>query len=383
MFTTGNKFLIGSTVVAIVAAIAYGTTQNWLTGTVGLFAAGIALGVLAGFNIYTRDANVAVTPDLVAERTAAAQLAPGYSLWPLLMAFGGVTVVVGLVTYQAIFIIGTILLLAAGGEWMAQAWAERASADSVHNANVRSRMANPFEFPIAGVVAIGIIVYSFSRIMLWLSKTNTVFAFAVLAGILLAFAFLFAYRPSIKSRAMISIVAIGAVGLVAGGAAAGIDGERETLPHETTAELAPEGVCEDPGHTEADEKASQNVAATASVAVRITLADDGTLSYDVNGPIPEGEEDTVNLPRSSPNNVLFINDSDEDRRLSADIGTILVAGEDGDEVEEPAQECTTLVEPGGEQLITLNIAQPSFAFPDGFRFFVPGVETAVLGLVVP
>ncbi len=28
MFTTGNKFLIGSTVVAIIAAIAYGTTQD-------------------------------------------------------------------------------------------------------------------------------------------------------------------------------------------------------------------------------------------------------------------------------------------------------------------------------------------------------------------
>ena len=107
-------------------------------------------------------------------------------------------------------------------------------------------MANPFEFPIAGVVAIGIIVYSFSRIMLWLSKTNTVLAFGVLAAIFLAFAFLFAYRPSIKSRAMISIVAIGAVGLVAGGAAAGIDGEREIHPHETTEELASEGICEDP-----------------------------------------------------------------------------------------------------------------------------------------
>lgn len=383
MFTTGNKFLIGSTVVAIIAAIAYGTTQDWLTGTIGLIAAGIALGVLAGFNIYTRDANVAVTPDLAVEHTAAAQLAPGYSIWPVLMAFGGVTVVVGLVTYQAIFIIGTILLLAAGGEWMAQAWAERASADDVHNANVRSRMANPFEFPIAGVVAIGIIVYSFSRIMLWLSKTNTVFAFGVLAAIFLALAFLFAYRPSIKSRAMISIVAIGTVGLVAGGAAAGIDGEREIHPHETTEELAPEGICEDPGHTEADENASQSVAAVASVAARITLDDNGTLTYDLNGPIPEGDEGTINLPRSSPNNVLFINASDEDRRLSADMGTIVVTGEDGDEVEEPAQACTTLVEPGGEQLITLNIAQPSFAFPDGFRFFVPGVETAELALVVP
>ena len=300
------------------------------------------------------------------------------------MAFGGVTVVVGLVTYQAIFIIGTILLLAAGGEWMAQAWAERASADSVHNADVRSRMANPFEFPIAGVVAIGIIVYSFSRIMLWLSKTNTVFAFAVLAGILLAFAFLFAYRPSIKARAMISIVADrsgrprrrrrrgghrrrtrnrAARDHRATGARGPVRGSR---PHRGRRESLAGRRC-------------HRQCRRSDHARRAT----GTLSYDVNGPIPEGDENTITLPRSSPNNVLFINHSDEDRRLSADMGTILVAGEDGNEVEEPSQACTTLVEPGGEQLITLNIPQPSFAFPDGFRFFVPGVETAELVLVVP
>ena len=282
MFTTGSKFLIGSTVVAIVAAIVYGTTQNWLTGTIGLFAAGIALGVLAGFNIYTRDANVAVTPDLVTERTAAAQLAPGYSLWPLLMAFGGVTVVVGLVTYQAIFIIGTILLLAGGGEWMAQAWAERASADSVHNANVRSRMANPFEFPIAGVVAIGIIVYSFSRIMLWLSKTNTVFAFGAAGGDL----------PGVRLPVRLPAVDQAAGGDQHRGHRSGRPrrrrrrGRHRRRTRDASRTRPPrnwrqEGLCEDPGHTEADENASQNVAATASVAGRITLADDGTLSYEV------------------------------------------------------------------------------------------------------
>ncbi len=383
MFTTGNKFLIGSTVVATIAAIAYGVTQSDLEGTIGLVAAAIALAVASGFNIFTRDANVEVTPVLVAEQTAAAQLAPRYSLWPALFAVGAVTVVVGLVTYQAIFIIGTILLLAAGGEWMAQAWSERASASGVHNAEVRSRIANPFEFPIAGVIAIGIVVYSFSRVMLWLSKTNTVLAFGILAAVLLAFAFLFAYRPGIKSRAMISVVAIGLVGLVAGGAAAGVDGEREIEPHETTEGLAREGICEDPGHTHADENASQSVSATASVAARISLGEDGALTYQVNGPIPKGEHATINLPRSNPNNILFINDSDHDRRLSVDIGTIVVTGDDGEDEEIPNQLCTTLVEPGGEQLITVTIAQPSFAFPDGFRFFVPGVDTAELGLVVP
>ncbi|MET0909072.1 MAG: hypothetical protein ABWZ99_06350 [Ilumatobacteraceae bacterium] len=383
MFTTGTKFLIGSTVVASIAALAYGITQDGIMGTVGLISAALALAFLAGVNIYTRDSNVLVTPDLVPERTPAAKVAPAFSVWPFAFAVAAVTIVVGLVSYQAITIIGLLLLLAAGAEWMAQAWSERASADNVHNAEVRSRMANPFEFPIAGAIAIGIIVYSFSRIMLWLSKTNTVLAFGILAMVFLAFAFLFAYRPSIKHRAVVSVIVIGAIGLVAGGAAAGISGEREIEEHETTAELALEGGCEDPGETHADEKASQTVAATASVAARITLAEDGTLSYDLNGPNPQGQDDTLTLPRTSPSNVLFINESDEHRRLTFDFGPMADPEDGAEDVFIPNQVCTTLVETNGEQLVTLNPQEPSFAFPDGFRIFVPGVETAQLGLVVP
>src|SRR5687767_13265838 len=129
MFTTGTKFLIGSTVVASIAALAYGLTQDGIMGTVGLISAALALAFLAGINIYTRDSNVLVTPDLAPERTAAARVAPAFSLWPFAFAIGAVTIVVGLVTYQAITIIGLLLLLAAGAEWMTQAWAERASAD--------------------------------------------------------------------------------------------------------------------------------------------------------------------------------------------------------------------------------------------------------------
>ena len=382
MFTTGTKFLLGSTVLASIAALAYGTTQDGVMGTIGLISAAIALAFLTGVNIYTRDSNVLVTPDLVAERTPAAKVAPSFSLWPFVFALAIVMIVVGLVSYQAITIIGLIVLLASGAEWMTQAWAERASADNLHNSDVRSRMANPFEFPIAGAVAIGIVVYSFSRIMLWLSKTNTVYAFGALAFVFLVFAFTFAYRPSIKHRAVISVIAIGAIGLVAGGTAAGISGEREIEPHETAEAGALEGLCENPDETHIDEHASQSVAAVASVAARITLADDGTLSYDVNGPDPSGQSETLNLPRSAPNNVLFINESGEARRLSFDLGT--TADPEGAEDEFiPNQVCTTLVETNGEQLVTLNIQEPSFAFPDGYRIFVPGVDTAQLLLVVP
>ena len=45
MFTTGTKFLIGSTVVASIAALAYGITQDGIMGTIGLISAALALGV--------------------------------------------------------------------------------------------------------------------------------------------------------------------------------------------------------------------------------------------------------------------------------------------------------------------------------------------------
>jgi hypothetical protein len=297
-------------------------------------------------------------------------------------ALGAVVLTVGLVTYQAVFIVGVVLLLAAGAEWTAEAWAERASSDAAYNAEVRSRIANPLEFPLAAAIGIGIIVYSFSRIMLWLSKTNTVIAFSVMGVIILTVAFFVAYRPGLKSRAAFGAIAVGVLALVAGGAAAGLDGERDIHEHETTEGLTEEGeeICLSPEVFEADEKASQSVGASANVAAEITLTEAGQLAYSVNGPIEEGADERITLPRSNPNNVIFINDSDEERRLSVDLTVPPAAAA---EDEGPLLKCTALVEPGGRQNITLTIGAPSFAAPDGYFFFVPGVESARLELIVP
>ncbi len=45
--------------------------------------------------------------------------------------------------------------------------------------------------------------------------------------------------------------------------------------------------------------------------------------------------------------------------------------------------CTALVDEDGAQNITLNVALPSITAPDGYFFFVPGVESARLNLSVP
>ena len=285
---------------------------------------------LAGLNLFTRDSNYWADEIASIEDAPAAVRPPANSVWPFAFAFGAAVLAVGLVTYQAVFVIGIVLLLVSGAEWTAEAWAQRASADAGHNAEVRDRIANPLEFPLAAAIGIGVVVYAFSRVMLFLSKTNTVIAFAVLGSIIIALAFFFAYRPRVPSKAAAVVIGVGALGLIAGGAAAGLSGERDIHPHETTSGLSEEGadICTSPEEFEADENASQSVAASAAVAATITLGSDGALTYSLNGPSATGAAG-ITLPRSSPNNILFRNQSGEARRLSAGLGTVVAEGTRG------------------------------------------------------
>lgn len=414
MFTTGSKFLLGASVVSVLAAVIYGVTQDGVLGTVGLVSAAVAIITLTTANLLLRDSNVFVDDESPAESTSAAQGAPGNSAWPLMFAFGSVSVVVGLVSFQPFVVVGLIIVLTAGIEWMLAAWAERASASSDHNALVRSRVSNPIEYPIGGAVAIGIVVYGFSRVMLWLSKTNTIIAFSVVAAVVLAIAFLIASRPSLKPGAVGGVMAVGATGIIIAGTAAGIDGERDVPEFETTsiwqeeallhpdeyAEGAEEGehpaepICQSGEEfPEADERASETVALKSN-AIEVFLRSDGTLEYNTPGFVPDDLDDLVTIPRSNITNVIFRNQTDDHARLSLDMGTMVVEAEREGGFEDEVvrnQICTTLIEGGGAQLLTVEIDAPSFAYPDvnpfgdapGFAFFVPGIESATLAVVVP
>ena len=109
------------------------------------------------------------------------------SLWPLLMGLGVTTVALGLVTNRSFFIVGWVVIVAATIEWMIQGWSERASASDAYNNDARDTLVDPIELPVAAAAAAGIVVYSFSRIMLGLpSKTSTVIAFGVAALLVVA-----------------------------------------------------------------------------------------------------------------------------------------------------------------------------------------------------
>ncbi len=154
--------------------------------------------------------------------------------------------------------------------------------------------------------------------MLFLSKTGGPAAFAVVAALVLVAGFVVAFRPQIGNAAMSGVAAIAVLGLVAGGVAAALAGERDMEPHHTTTDLAAEGECDTAEETEVDEHASQNVADKANIIGEVILREDGTLVARALG--ISGESDQLVVTRSNPTNVLFSNKSEEERRLVLNLG---------------------------------------------------------------
>ena len=90
MLPNGSKLLIGGAVLATVAAIVYGLTQEGSLGTVGLIFAAAALAFLAGVVVYTREADVSAMDSGALTDSPAAVPPPGDSIWP---AVSGVVLV--------------------------------------------------------------------------------------------------------------------------------------------------------------------------------------------------------------------------------------------------------------------------------------------------
>lgn len=378
MFTTGSKLLFGSALLASGLAAAYGVFQGGALGTIGLIGAAAGLVLLAAVNAVSRDSNVSAMDHEAFASSAAAQAPARNSLWPLLAGLGAVTVTLGLVTYQAIFMLGVIALAAAALEWLVQGWSERASADRRFNDSARNSVIDPLEMPVAGAALAGIIVFAFSRVMLGLpSKSATVIGFAVGGAIVLALGTLVGVQRKASRPAITGLFSIGAVALVAGGAFAGLNGQREIEAHETPGDLAEHDECHDE-HTHADENSSQTVADKSNVAARITF-DGAELLLDVNG--FDGDFGALTLPRTNPSNILFRNESDRAVRLVID-------AHPDEELTEPGPErfCTAMVEEGGVQTLTISLTRSTRALQadgiNGFQFHVPGTD-AHLDVIVP
>jgi hypothetical protein len=373
MFSTGFKYFFGVTVLSTVALIMSLALFEKLALVGVAISFLIAVGaLLAGLSAFTsdgttRDANTS-TSELVTQ-----------SMWPLISAIGVVFLGLGLVTSSVVFFGGIVVLLAAISEWMVQAWSERASTDLAHNTAARKRLLNPIEFPVLAAVGLGVIIFAFSRIMLTVDKSTGAVLFIVAGALVLVAGSLFAIRPNMKRSVGAAICVLGALGIVAGGVASAVSGEREEL-----VEAAAEGHFSHPecGPEESKyfDKLAEGTLSLRSAVSATVVYQDGELFANVQG--INTPQKSITVARSNPTNIIFRNATDGEFRLVAHLGGDKAAKSESKDKSHKDETCTQLVAPGAEQSLTLNVSKPSSA-ENVYYLYIAGAEDKKIEMVVP
>ncbi len=373
MISTGFKYFFGVTVLSIVALImSYALFEKFALGGVGisfLIAGGALLAGLSAFasDGTTRDANTS-TSDLVTQ-----------SMWPLVSAVGVVFLALGLVTSSVVFFGGVVMLLAALSEWMVQAWSERASSDSTHNVAARKRLLNPIEFPVLAAVGLGVVIFSFSRIMLTVNKSTGAVLFIVAGALVLVAGALFAIKPNMKRSVGSAICVLGALGIIAGGVASAVSGERDELVeaaaegHFSHAECGPE-------ESKYYDKLAEGTLSLRSSVSATVVYKDGELSASIQG-LAEPQK-SLTVGRSIPTNIIFRNATPGEFRLVAHLGGDKVTDKAAEGESHKNETCTQLVALGAEQSLTLKIAKPS-SVENVYYLYIAGADDKKIELVVP
>lgn len=249
MFTTGSKWFFGLGLVSLALAAAYG----WTTGGNGLgpLTAGYKGGVgdhlgyglllsiasvaifLGIVSVATRDAAPSALAELLGADAAPTVAPPAHpAYWPVVGAFGASLVVLGLAISNVLFIAGSIVLLAVLVEWMVLAWSDHATGDAETNRQLRNRLMGPFEVPLAGVLAVAVAVFAFSRLLLTSSELGAVAVATALGVVVLGLGWAIAAKPSLSPNVIAGVLALCAVAVVAGGVVAAARGERTIEHHE-------------------------------------------------------------------------------------------------------------------------------------------------------
>lgn len=295
MITTGAKLWLAIALTALLGAgvyfVATGRGEDGGTLVLASIAAGCA--VLAAACLASRDgdASIPAGDDAGLETVRVRSSLPAF--WPALGAVGAGVAIVGyaaggLLLYAGIGIIAAVIV-----EWMVQSWAERSTADPAYNQALRNRIMFPFEVPVLGIIGLALVMVTFSRVLLAVSKTGSTVVAMVVATVILAVGALIANRPKLSSGAVTWAVAIGAVGLLAAGVVGGVAGEREIEAHH-----AEEGHDESEGGGQAgggEGNAGENDASEG------TVGDDGSQD-EIDGPSSSDDESEEEAPGQGDDN---------------------------------------------------------------------------------
>jgi hypothetical protein len=367
MIRTGSKFFIGLAALNAATLIAY-----------LLFVERLALGGVALSIVFAAVCGLSTVVLIVRDGDDEAQPVDaalvGASMWPLVTVLGVVLLAVGLVTTSAVFVIGIVVVLAALAEWAVQAWSESASDDPAHNAATRKRIANPIEFPVLATLGVGVVIFSFSRIMLAVSKSTGAVLFIVFGTIVLVGGSLFALRPGLKRSIVAGLCTLATLGIVAGGVASAGIGLRADLVEAATEGHYTHRECGPERSKYFDKLEMRTLSLRSNVIATVELRD-GKLTaraYGIQSPTQ-----SITIPRSNPVNVIFRNFDAGEYRLVASPGKAVP-----DATEKPEELCTQLIPEGAEQSLTLTYAKPSID-RGPYSLFVAGLSGQSIEVVVP
>ena len=373
MFTPGSKYFLGLTGLALVSAVLYTFLMNPSDlGAYALFGLFLNAAVLTGFTFFTRDGDA----ETVAEAVEANAEAPAPSFWPIAFALGGALTLLGVATNEIVFVIGLAVLVGAGVEWTIQDWAERASSDSAFNSFVRHRAVGALDYPGLAAVALGVIAFLFSRVMLTVSKDQATIIFMVAATAILVAGILIGTKPALRGKTSVIVVA-GVLVLAVAGIASAISGERHELAvvAEENPYSAEHRECGEEASEHYDHHANNTVSLRSSVSATVFVRDGKVVAQLVGMP---KDVDTITIPRSNDTSILFRNLDKEEHRLVANLGEVKVGTTD---VMEKVGTCTQLTGENQEQVLTVKIPKPSDP-EKPYTLTVPGVEGEIK-VVVP
>jgi hypothetical protein len=293
-----------------------------------------------------------------------------------LNSLGFVGVVAGLITHPIVFFLGLIALLAAGTEWLVQSWSEGASSDKAYNASLRGRMLHPLEFPVLALVGLGIIILSFSRVMLAVSRDAGAIIFIVAGAVVLFAGSVFALKPSLKKTLVVGICVASAVGVAASGIAAASNGLRDDLVKAKKEHHFSHKECGEEESEHFDHLAEGTISMRSNPIATVELRD-GKLTARELG--VDKVTQTITFPRSNDATIIFRNKDEREARLTAYLGTKAV--QDG--VVEEVLNCTQMIGIDHEQALTFKIAKPSMASEKPYTLTVPGLEGQSIEIMVP
>ena len=258
-FTPAFRFLAGLAVFALAAAFIVGVsssvqnpidrvlgplTLGWKGGIgnhlgyiffVGLF--GLSAG-LAGILVAFRDADPEAEAQVVHTDTVPVTRPPvGANFMPALAAFAFVVMLIGLATRTPVYAtVGLIIVLVAGFVWTLRTWAERATGDDTANTELYHRFIDPLRTPVLALLSVAVVAIGLSRVLLAVSKSNSVIIFGVVAALFFIVATVLAIRPSSARSVTTVLVVLGAIAVIVAGVLGAVSGERKFEEHNTGGE---------------------------------------------------------------------------------------------------------------------------------------------------